>query len=295
MNGIYHRKKMRKTMIGVLAFVSCLPMAFAQEWKEYRNQHDGFAAQFPSASDPRIIESTWESESGFKLPARIYLVERGAERYSVTVADYTSIQALGRARLKSCPEATDETCNGTPLSGEGYWKHDLRGAMLWATKRLIARDDVQVKDIGWNQISRISTISMSFASPRAGTKTYALVTMNERRLYVVEGIVPAKAVFPLQFGGSFAIFSSDPKAPRQPAEGGFPYPSLYSNEIYGVGDIPLPPPSDTPPSAGPYLPHEYDNVPVPSYPPPKGIASDGRPIGQARPGATPPQRKARPN
>jgi hypothetical protein len=294
MNIPYDRKQVSNTIVSVLAFLFLLPPVFAQEWKDYKNQKDGFTAQFPG--EPRVSETTWKSEASFTLPERIYSLELGPTRYSVTVVDYTGIQALGRARLKTCPEATDETCNGTPLSGEGYWKHDLRGAMLYATRTLIARDDVQVKDIAWNQISRISTISLSFTNTRDGSRTYALVTMNERKLYIVQGTVPKQAPYPLQFGGSFSIFNTAP-APagvKPNANGGFAYPSLYSNEIYGVGDVPPPATSDTAGGAGDYRPHEFDNVPIPPYPLPKGIASDGRPVGSGprkRDDAPPPQRK----
>jgi len=297
MNVTCDSKQVRTAIIGVLAVLFVLPSAFAQEWKDYKNQKDGFAAQFPGGGEPRVVETTWKSEASFTLPERIYSLEVGPARYSVTVVDYSGIQALGRARLKTCPEATDETCNGTPLAGEGYWKHDLRGAMLYATRTLIARDGIQVKDIAWNQISRVSTITMSFTNTRDGSKTYALVTMNERRLYIVEGTVPAKSVFPLQFGGSFAIFNTLSTNPN-PGGGGFAYPSLYSNEIYGVGDVPPPAVSDTAGTAGDYSPHEFDNVPVPPYPLPKGIASDGRPLksGQVKgDGAPAPQRTTRPN
>src|ERR1700719_2513162 len=116
-------KQVRTAIIGVPAFLFFLPLAFAQEWKDYKNQKDGFTAQFPG--EPRVTERTWKSEASFTLPERIYSLDLGSSRYSVTVVDYSGIQTLGRARLKSCPEATDETCNGTPLSGEGYWKHDL--------------------------------------------------------------------------------------------------------------------------------------------------------------------------
>ena len=53
---------------------------------------------------------------------------------------------MGRAKLKKCT-AGDEICTGTPLSGEGYWKHDLRGAMLWAASNLIKRDGTKLMDM----------------------------------------------------------------------------------------------------------------------------------------------------
>ena len=126
-----------------------------------------------------------------------------------------------------------------------------------------------------------STITTQFTNSREATKTYAVITMNERRLYICQGTVPKTAVFRLEFGGSFTIFNTfpPPEGIKPNADGEFGYASLYSNEIYGVGDVPLPPVSDTPGGASDYHPHDFDNVPVPPCPLPKGIASDGRPVG----------------
>src|SRR2546426_2757945 len=87
---------MRKTAITcVLALLVTRPV-FAQEWTEYKSVGDGFQAQFPG--QPRVVETTWKSQAGFSLPARVYSAERGRERYSVTVADYSGIEALGKEK-----------------------------------------------------------------------------------------------------------------------------------------------------------------------------------------------------
>ena len=70
------------------------------EWTEYQNVRDGFHALFPS--EPRVTETTWKSQTGFTLPARVYSVERGRERYAMTVADYTGVEQLGAERVKTC-------------------------------------------------------------------------------------------------------------------------------------------------------------------------------------------------
>ena len=208
--------------------------------------------EIPPGQQVRVVETTYQSWTGFTLPARIYSVERGAERYSVTVADYTGVQALGRAKLKKCTEG-DEICTGTPLSGEGYWKHDLRGAMLYAASNLIKRD-AKFLDMAWDQISRISTIQVSLINNRDESRTYALVTMNKRLLYIVEGTVPKGAASAVRFGGSFSMIARDGSN-----TGGFAYPSLYSNEIYGVGDIPGPPPAQgSEGGAREYRPDEFN-------------------------------------
>ena len=62
-------------------------LASAQDWSEYQNIPDGFKIDFPG--QPKMTETTWTSEYGYKLPARVYTADRGKERYSMTVVDYT--------------------------------------------------------------------------------------------------------------------------------------------------------------------------------------------------------------
>lgn len=61
---------MRKTAITcALALLVARP-ALAQEWTEYRSVRDGFQALF--LGQPRVTETTWKSQAGFNLPARVY-------------------------------------------------------------------------------------------------------------------------------------------------------------------------------------------------------------------------------
>ena len=75
--------------------------AGAQEWDEYTSLQDGFRINFPGT--PKVTPGTWTSELNYMLPDRIYSAERGKERYSVTVVDYSSIEQQGIERAKSCP------------------------------------------------------------------------------------------------------------------------------------------------------------------------------------------------
>jgi hypothetical protein len=256
MNVNYNRNQVRTAITCVLAFLFFVSPAFAQEWVKYRSQEWGFEMEIPPGPQVQVTDSTYQSWTGFTLPAKTFSVQRGAERYSVMVVDYRNIQQLGREKLKKCTPGL-EICTGTPLSGEGYWKHDLRGAMLHAVSNLIKRD-VKVVDLAWDQISRVSTTQVSMINNRDQSRNYALVTMNNRLMYIVEGIVPANSPSAVRFGGSFSLIA------RDGSSGGFAYPSLYSNEIYGVGDIPAPPPArGAEGGARPFRPDEFDNVPLP--------------------------------
>jgi hypothetical protein len=85
---------MRKTALTcALALVITGP-ALAQEWTEFKSVRDGFQILF--VGQPRVTETTWKSQAGFILPSRVYSVERGRERYTVTVADYSNIEEMGK-------------------------------------------------------------------------------------------------------------------------------------------------------------------------------------------------------
>ena len=88
---------------------------------------------------PKVTTTTWKSEFDYMLPARVYSAEKGRERYSVTVVDYGVIEQQGIARRKACP-AGAEPCIGSDLSGPGYWRHDVRGALIFATSKFLQRD-----------------------------------------------------------------------------------------------------------------------------------------------------------
>ena len=221
---------MRKTALAcVLAFVVTTP-ALAQDWTEYRSMRDGFEVNFPG--QPRVTETTWKSQAGYNLPSRVYSVERGRERYSVTMADYSDIEQMGKEKAKTCPPGA-ETCLGAAnLSGVGYWKHDTRGAPLDAAARLIKRD-VKLTEMFWNQFYSISGITLQLTSNVDGARTFASIVMHEMKLYIAEATVPKGNPEPLPFVGSFGLIDKDGKD--------LGYRTLYSHEIHGLKEAPLPP------------------------------------------------------
>ncbi len=220
---------MRTTTLACLFALLAARPALAQEWNLYKGTRDGFQALF--LGDPRVADSTWKSQAGFTLPARAYTFERGRERYSVTVADYSGVEALGKERVKTCP-AGSETCLGAPnLSGIGYWKHDTRGAMLYAASLLIKRD-VKLTEMFWNQFYSISGITLQLTSNVDTSRTFAYVVMHEMKLYIVEATVPQGAPEPALFVASFGLLDKAGDELR--------YSSLYSHEIHGLREAPVP-------------------------------------------------------
>ena len=127
---------MRRATLSLALMLSMSVPALAQEWTEYANVQYGFRVNFPG--QPRVTDMTWTSEFGYPLPAHVFSADRGAERYSVTVVDYAPIEQQGIARRKACPPGA-ETCIGSDLSGPGHWKHDVRGALIFATSKFRGR------------------------------------------------------------------------------------------------------------------------------------------------------------
>ena len=82
---------------------------FAQEWMEFASREDRFSCLFPE--QPKVSETTYRSEYGADLPARVYSVTQGQSRYSVTVVDYNQVQPILTEKAKSCP-AGDVVCKG---------------------------------------------------------------------------------------------------------------------------------------------------------------------------------------
>src|SRR6185436_8470518 len=109
---------MRTTILLAVILVASALVA-AQESDEYTNPKDGFKIYFPAA--PTVKDITWVSQQNFKLPGRVYSVDKGKEHYSVTVVDYTGIEQMGIERAKGCPPRAN-VCTGNDLGGLGFWK-----------------------------------------------------------------------------------------------------------------------------------------------------------------------------
>ena len=53
---------------------------------------DFFTVNFPG--EPEVREITYPTEYRVHLPGRVYSFENGPNRYSVTVVDYTNVEAV---------------------------------------------------------------------------------------------------------------------------------------------------------------------------------------------------------
>lgn len=220
---------MRLSPLMSAALVLCMSgPAFAQEWVEYANKQDGFKANFPG--EPKVTETTWKSEYGYILPARVYSAVRGRERYSMTVVDYNGIEQQGMERSKKCPSGA-ETCQGQTAGallnviGPGYSKQDIRGALLYATFQFIQRD-AKMTSLIWNFTDLVEGHLVQLTNNADQSRTFAAIHMHENKLYIAEGTVPKGYPEPGLFQQSLGWVDKDGNGIR--------YQGVYSNEFHGL-------------------------------------------------------------
>ena len=206
-------------------------LAFAQEeWDLFISKEDGFSVNMPG--QPKVEQITWKTQYGYTAPGRIYSATRGPERYSVTVVDYRVLEDQGIARSKQCP-AGAETCRGNQVAGPigpGYWKMDVRGALIFAAFKFLQRD-AKVTDFNYQFQELVEGLMLQLTN-RDESRTFGYITMHDNRLYIFEGTVPKGNPEPALFQASVGFVDKDGNGIR--------YQTIYSNGYHGLGEYPVP-------------------------------------------------------
>jgi len=170
-------------IISVVFVVTVSGFLFAQD-VEFASREDRFTCVFPM--QPKVTETTYLSQHEANLPARVYSAAQGQSRYSVTVVDYNQAQRILTEKAKSCP-AGAEPCLGGP-GDEGHWKADIRGAIDWATWKLVQRD-AKVTSFVWANMDMVEGRQLQFTNADK-SRTFAGIFMHQNKLYIIEGTVP---------------------------------------------------------------------------------------------------------
>jgi hypothetical protein len=199
-------------------------LAFAQEWIEFSSREERLGCLFPT--QPKITETAWTSEFGAILPARIYSATQGPSRYSLTVVDYNPIEPLMVEKSKSCPPGT-ETCQGVADWGLGYWKNDMRGAIVYAVSKFLERD-AKVTHLMWNSQQVVQGQELQLTNNADQSRTFASVYMHENRLIILEATVPKNYPPPNLFTQSLSWLDENGRGIR--------YSTIYIN----APDVPKP-------------------------------------------------------
>lgn len=220
---------MRPCAFVVLVWLAGATMASAQEWDEYVSTQDGFKLNFPGT--PKVTEGTWTSQLNYTLPMRVYSADKGRERYSVTVVDYSSIEQQGIERGKTCPPGNANCrANAPPALGPGYSHHDERGAIVYATFKLLQRE-AKLNYMAWEWQDLVEGHLVQLTNPDQ-SRTFAWIGMHAHKLYIVEGTVPAGYPEPGLFQQSMGWVDKNGNGIR--------YQSIYSNSYHGMGVYPAP-------------------------------------------------------
>ena len=215
----------------IVAFVlSVAGVASAQEFDEYVNTRDGFKIDFPGK--PAVAEITYKTQQNYELPGRVYRVKKGNERYSVTVVDYGGIEQMAIARVKTCPSGARALCVGTDVSGPGVWKHDVREAVLFATLKLLQRDNMKVSDLTWSQHDLVEGNELQITNTADGSRTYAYIALHEMKLFIIEATVPTGAQPATLFQTSMGWVDRNGKGIR--------YQNMYIGASHSMREFPVP-------------------------------------------------------
>lgn len=177
---------MRLTVMSSVLVLALSSNAFAQEWEEFFSKDERFSCNFPGK--PTVTETTWTSQFGAILPARIYSGTSGPGKFSVTVVDYNPVQRLLSERSMSCTPGA-ETCQGIHDWGLGYWKNDVRGAVVYAVNTFLQRD-AKVVNLMANFADLVSGEELQLTNTKDQSRTFASIYMHDNRLVILEATVP---------------------------------------------------------------------------------------------------------
>jgi hypothetical protein len=182
----------------------------AQEWVEFYSAIDLFKINMPGK--PTVEEIKYASYYGNIYPGRVYRLEEGPNRYSVTVVDYGNVQKLHQERLTNCQKYPN-LCNNP-------WVGERRGAIDYAVRSFLQRD-ARVTDYAYSNVDRIEGRRIQLTNADR-SRTFAAIHMHDNRLYILEGTVPAGAPVPGLFQQSLGFLDKDGIRVR--------YEAAYSNE-----------------------------------------------------------------
>jgi hypothetical protein len=195
------------------------------DWIEFVSLEERFTAVFPGR--PLIAETAWPSQFGAVLPARVYSVTQGQSRYTITVVDYRLVERVQVEKARACPDGAN-TCQGIPDWGIGYWKNDIRGAIVYGMSSFLKRD-ARVTEVIWNGIALVQGQALQLTNADK-SQTFVGVYMHDNRLVVVEATVPAAYPAPVAFTESIGWINESGRAVR--------YQTMYVN----MPDVPKPAP-----------------------------------------------------
>jgi hypothetical protein len=163
-------------LAATLLALCVMQFAIAQSWRTFVSREDFFSVNFPD--EPTITNTTYPSEYGATLPARIYVVRNGDSLHSVTVVDFTDAERIYR----ELPDRTDEANNAS------LWLYDQRASVAYAARNFRLRGGEVTYD-AWHHIDLVEGHQLQITNPDQ-SRTYASMYFHDGRLYILEATVP---------------------------------------------------------------------------------------------------------
>jgi hypothetical protein len=169
-------------LVPATLILSVAAPSFAQDWIEYVDRVERFAVNFPA--QPAVQDTTYRSASGDTLPARVYTVQQGLRRYSVTVVNYASVADILIVRGSIAHAA---------------WNVRKRGG--------------EVTYDAFAQVDRIDGHQLQITNADR-SRTFVAIHLHARRLYILEETAPPGSPPPGQFQQSLQILDEAGEAIR---------------------------------------------------------------------------------
>ncbi|MET0211479.1 MAG: hypothetical protein ABW292_00665 [Vicinamibacterales bacterium] len=194
----------------VLICVLISTAASAQEWIDFTSREDRFTVNMPG--QPKVEKIEWPSEYGLVFPGRVYTAMKGAEKYSITVIDYSDAEK--RYNEKPHPPSFRQA---------EYWMMDIQGSIQYAATKLYRmKPGVKVTHDAWHYIDLVEGHQLFLTNPDT-TRTFASIYLHDNRLYILDGTVPANGPEPGLFTQSLSFLDAEGKRVR--------YDQIYSNKL----------------------------------------------------------------
>ena len=152
--------------------VLLIPASSFGQWMEFADRDEFFSVNFPA--DPVITSATYQPQRGKPMPARVYTVNDGPRRYTVTVVNFATANVI-----------------------------DVPGAVAWEAWNFRKRGGTVTYD-AYAQVDRIAGHQMHVTNPDK-TQSFIGIYLHSRRLYVLEARVPPDSPGAVHFQQSLQI------------------------------------------------------------------------------------------
>lgn len=152
------------------------------EWTEFVERTERFSVNLPGA--PAVRDISYAPQRGPAVPARVFTVDDGPRRYSVTVVNLAGIREPS----------------------------DVKGSIAWEAWNFRKRGGRVTYD-AYAQVDRIEGHHLHITNAD-GTLTFAAIHLHGRRLYILEAHVPPGSPGALHFQQSLQILDADGRSIR---------------------------------------------------------------------------------